>query len=84
MRIRITDGTNEVELKAKGNSRRRLQDAEDAAVRMLAALRDPQPAQADTVFGFTADRTLDGVSLDSSSERAEPYDDGRGYEGDGE
>ena len=72
MRIRLSDGIREVEIKAKGYSRRRLDDAEAAALRMLDALRDPQPTQPGTTFGFTPD-----VVLDSSAERAEPYDDGR-------
>lgn len=72
MRVRLSDGTHEVEIKAKGYSRRRLDDAEAAALRMLDALRDPQPAQSGTTFGFVPD-----VVLDSSTERAEPYDDGR-------
>ncbi|MCX4705662.1 hypothetical protein [Streptomyces sp. NBC_01373] len=79
MRVRLTDGTHEVEIKAKGYSRRRLDDTEAAALRMLDALRD-RTTSADTTttrFGFTPDATLDGVSLDSSAERAEPYDDGR-------
>jgi hypothetical protein len=68
MRIRITDGPREVEIRAKGYSRRRLDDAENAALRLLDALcagRLPEPG---TVFGFTSD-----VSLDSSVERAEAY-----------
>ncbi|MGW2742358.1 hypothetical protein [Streptomyces sp. NPDC001450] len=77
MRLRLTDGQHEVEITAKGYSRRRLDDAENAALRMLDALRDEQPSRPGVTFGFTADTTLDGVSLDSSTERAEPYDDDR-------
>ncbi|MEU9470436.1 hypothetical protein AB0D78_28230 [Streptomyces avermitilis] len=68
MRIRITDGTHDVEIKAKGYSRSRLDAAENAALRLLDALRDQQPAQPTTRFGFSAD-----VTLDSSNERSEPY-----------
>ncbi|MFJ7963146.1 hypothetical protein [Streptomyces sp. NPDC096324] len=83
MRIRITDGTNQVEIKAKGYSRRRLDDAEHAALRMLDALRDnATPADTTTRFGFNPDHTLDGVGLDSVTERAEPFDDRRDDEGD--
>ncbi|MFD5838208.1 hypothetical protein ACFWHV_32365 [Streptomyces collinus] len=77
MRVHLTDGTNSVEITAKGYSRKQLDNVENAAVRMLDALRDPQPTRPGTTFGFTADVTLDGVALDSSTERAEPYDDGR-------
>lgn len=72
MRVRLSDGTNEVEVKAKGYSRRRLDDAEAAALRMLDALRSDQPTEPGKTFGFTPD-----VVLDSNAERAEPYDDGR-------
>lgn len=79
MRIRLSDGTHEVEIKAKGYSRRRLDDAENAALRILDALRSDQPTQPGTTFGFAPD-----AALDSSTERAEPYDDGRGDEYDDE
>lgn len=72
MRVRLTDGTHEVEIKAKGYSRRRLDDAEAAALRMLDALRADQPTQPGVQFGFTPD-----VTLGADTERAEPYDDGR-------
>lgn len=61
MRIRLTDGTHEVEIRSKGYSRR-----------MLDALCATGPTNAGTQFGFTADHTLDGVSLDSATERADP------------
>ncbi|MET9729246.1 hypothetical protein ABZZ79_00845 [Streptomyces sp. NPDC006458] len=72
MRIRLSDGTHEVEIKAKGYSRRRLDDAENAALRMLDALRSEQPTERGMTFGFAP-----GAALDSSTERADPYDDGR-------
>ena len=72
MRIRLTDGTHEVEIRSKGYSRRKLDDAEASALRMLDALRATGPTNAGTQFGFTADHTLDGVSLDSATERADP------------
>jgi hypothetical protein len=75
VRIRISDGIREIEIKAKGYSRRRLDDAENAALRLLDALRSEQPTQPGTEFGFTADRSLDGISLDSSTERADPCTD---------
>ena len=85
MRVRLTDGRHEVEItiesSAKGKSRHRLDDVENAALRILDALRSDQPTQPGTTFGFAPD-----VVLDSSTERAEPYDDGRDQddEGDGD
>ncbi|CAL9593055.1 hypothetical protein SUDANB1_05264 [Streptomyces sp. enrichment culture] len=75
MRVRLSDGTHEIEIRAKGYSRRRLDDVEAAALRILDALRSDQPTERGTTFGFTPDTVLD-----SSTERAEPYDDGRGDE----
>jgi hypothetical protein len=79
MRVRLTDGTREVELTAHGwLGARRL--AYMAAV-LLDRMSD-QPAGSDR-----SDRDTDvpfGFSLDSSNERAEPYDDGRGAEYDDE
>ncbi|WP_405911352.1 hypothetical protein OG529_04335 [Streptomyces longwoodensis] len=84
MRVRLTDGTHEVEIEVddqpKGKGRRRcLDDVENAALRILDALRDRQPTNRGTTFGFVPD-----VVLDSSTDRAEPYDDGRGDEYDDE
>jgi hypothetical protein len=83
MRVRLTHGTTEVEIEIddpKGKSyRRRLDDVENAALRILDALRSDQPTRRGTTFGFTPD-----VTLDSSTERAEPYDDGRDAEYDDE
>ncbi|MCT9142930.1 hypothetical protein [Streptomyces violarus] len=77
MRVHLTDGTNSVEITAKGYSRKQLDDIENAAHRMLDSLRSDRPTYRGTTFGFTADDTLDRVALDSNTERAEPYDDGR-------
>jgi hypothetical protein len=75
MRVHLTDGRYEVEITAKGYSRKQLDDVENAALRILDALRSEQPTERGTTFGFTPD-----AALDSSTERAEPYDDGRGDE----
>lgn len=77
MRIRLTDGTHEVEIAAKGDSPKQLDDAKNAALHMLDALRAKQPTERGTTFGFTSD-----VALDSNTERAEVYTEpGReGYE----
>jgi hypothetical protein len=86
MRIRITNGAHEVEIKAKGYSRRRLDDTEAAALRMLDALRDTRTADPSATFGFTTDHTLDGVAVDSTTERADPHTEpGReDYDADGQ
>ncbi|MFD9282780.1 hypothetical protein ACFWD7_36900 [Streptomyces mirabilis] len=72
MRVHLTDGRNEIEISAKGYSRKQLDDVENAALRMLDALRSDQPTERGKTFGFTPDAVLD-----SSTERAEPYDDDR-------
>lgn len=72
MRVHLTDGRNEIEISAKGYSPKQLDAVENAALRMLDALRAPEPTHRGTTFGFTPD-----VTLDSNAERAEPYDDGR-------
>lgn len=73
MRVRLTDGTREVEITTP--SRTPLPQIEDTA-RRLYALTSPNPEQ-DSTAGFGFGRDLDGVSLDSNTERAEPYDNGR-------
>lgn len=78
MHICISDGTVDVEVEVEGHTRRLLTDAEAAARRLLHALRGQQQASDSPPFGFASDRNLDGVSLDSETERAEPYVDDRG------
>jgi hypothetical protein len=72
MRVHLSDGVREVEITAKGYSRKQLDDVENSALRILDALRSDQPTERGKTFGFVPD-----VTLDSSAERAEPYDDGR-------
>ncbi|MGO4630513.1 hypothetical protein AB4225_06150 [Streptomyces sp. 2RAF24] len=77
MRVRITDGTREVELASR---RATLPELEATALRLLAAIPpvgddntptpdDDTPHPHPAPLGFT----LDGVSLSSDTERAEPY-----------
>ncbi|MDX2528042.1 hypothetical protein [Streptomyces europaeiscabiei] len=40
---------------------------------MLDALRSTEPTNAGTTFGFTPGHSLDGVALDSTTERAERF-----------
>ncbi|WP_327162093.1 hypothetical protein [Streptomyces zaomyceticus] len=68
MRVRLTDGTHRVEITAGKYTRRRLDDVEACALRILDALRDAPPADAaPQPFGF------EGTALGSDTERAEPY-----------
>lgn len=77
MRVRLTDGNREVELTAHGwLGARRL-------AYMAAVLLDrigAQPAGTDRGDQDDQDEQPFGFALDSSTERAEPYDDGRGAE----
>lgn len=78
MRIRLTDGAREVEVRAD-RRRTTLREVEDVACRLLAQLREPAPSSAKQV---ETEAEAFGFSLDSNTERAGPYDDGRGYEDD--
>ncbi|WP_030670656.1 hypothetical protein [Streptomyces rimosus] len=82
MRIRISDGTHEVEIEEAGKAAPPLADLEAAAGRLLVQLRQSDAGEPVPRAPFGFDNTLDGASLDSSTERAEPYDDGRDYEDD--
>ncbi|BDH04889.1 hypothetical protein [Streptomyces seoulensis] len=76
MRVRLTDGSLEVEITAPAFTRHGMHRIEHTAHRLLARLRQPAPAdddQDDEPFGFTRDLDLDRVSLDATTERAEPY-----------
>lgn len=65
MRIRATDGTREVEVEAEDAT---LEGLEAVALRLLQAAA--LPGKDDRLpFGFA--RQLDGVSLDSQTERAD-------------
>ncbi|WP_329032245.1 hypothetical protein OIE71_04695 [Streptomyces sp. NBC_01725] len=69
MRVRLTDGTRTLDIRAKGVT---LDQLEATTLRLLAALPPPpeQTHPTPTPFGYTAD--LDRIALDSSAERAEP------------
>ena len=71
MRIRLTDGTREVEVEADDGAPQAL---EATALRLFQATH-PGAEDMHHRFGFA--RQLDGVSLDSQTERAEPYDNHR-------
>lgn len=75
MRIRLTDGTREVEVEADDGTP---QGLEETALRLFEATH-PSTVEISPSFGFA--RQLDGVTLDSQTERADQYDDHR-YEDD--
>lgn len=77
MRVRLSDGTHEIELDTGDTP---LPEIEATLGRLLDRLRGtPEQPDQGQPFGFTG-RDLDGVALDSTTERAEPYDDGRDTE----
>lgn len=81
MRVRLTDGTHEIELDT-GRAHPPLPEIEATLGRLLDRLRaTPEQPDQGQPFGFTS-RDLDGVALDSTTERAEPYDDGRDQDDD--
>lgn len=74
MRIRLTDGTRRLDITTPDATP--LDQIETTALRLYAALTpDDEPPTQQPAFGYARD--LDGSSLDSTTERAEPYDDGR-------
>ncbi|MFF9088636.1 hypothetical protein ACF1BE_19830 [Streptomyces sp. NPDC014991] len=82
MRVRLSDGTREVEVEAdtgpKDDTARSLALLADTARRLYETVAPPTAPDRPTPFGYGRD--LDGISLDATTERAEPYDDGRGDE----
>lgn len=78
MRLRLTDGTRRLDITTPDHTP--LEQLEATAHRLYTALTpDPEPpANPAHPVGFT----LDGVSLDATTERAEPYDDQRDTEDD--
>lgn len=72
MRLRVTDGTRQIEV--EGRTDTPLHDLTEAALRLLAALPTPEQTHPTPApIGFTAD--LDRIALDAHAERAEPADD---------
>ncbi|THA56115.1 hypothetical protein [Streptomyces sp. A1136] len=71
MRIRLTDGTRHIDIQAADTP---LTQLEATALHLLAALPPPLTDPPDTPqphpIGFTCD--VQGVSLDSTTERADP------------
>lgn len=73
MRVRLTDGTREVEIRTDGatDDLPLLRQIERSARRLLDAMPAPPRPTAPVPFGFTGQRDLDGVTLDSSHERSD-------------
>ncbi|EST22784.1 hypothetical protein [Streptomyces niveus] len=68
MRVRLTDGTREVEI--EGRTTTPLADLEATALRLFAVLdREPADEPQRAPIGFTPD--LDGVALSSDTERSD-------------
>ncbi|WP_329151245.1 hypothetical protein OIU91_28440 [Streptomyces sp. NBC_01456] len=74
MRVRLTDGQREVEIRAEGDDPRLLRQIERTARRLLVDLA-PQPSPSPSVFGFGKQLDLDRVALDSTIERADQDDE---------
>lgn len=75
MRVRLSDGTREVEIRAAGSEPALLRQAERTARRLLDAMpadTEPTPSNGSPI-GFG--RELDGVSLDSTIERVDQDDE---------
>lgn len=71
MRVRLTDGTREVEIRAEGEDEPRLlRQMERTARRLLTALT-PQHDPTPSAFGFGRHLNLDRIALDSTIERAD-------------
>lgn len=70
MRVRLTDGTREVEIETRTAT---LPDIEAAALRMLTAL-GPEPTDDEpnrTPIGFTSQPDLDRLALSADTERSD-------------
>ncbi|MFM9637617.1 hypothetical protein [Streptomyces turgidiscabies] len=77
MRVRLTDGTREVEIRTDGTADDAplLRQIERTARRLLAAMPTPPHHAAPQRFGFGRQLDLDRVALDSVAERADPEPD---------
>ncbi|MFF9690243.1 hypothetical protein [Streptomyces sp. NPDC014623] len=82
MRVRLTDGTREIEISTAPGELHTLPDIEATALRLLHSLTPQTTPHPDDdaprpPFGYTPptpiDTPLDGISLSSDTERAEPY-----------
>lgn len=72
MRVRLTDGQREVEIRTEGNDPRLLRQIERTARRLLV---DLAPQTDPSTFGFGRHLDLDRVALDSTIERADQDDE---------
>jgi len=76
MRVRLTDGHREVEIRAEGTPAdpALLRQMERTARRLYAAL-PTEPSTSSSSFGFGRHLDLDGVALDSQTDLADQDDD---------
>ncbi|WP_328721748.1 hypothetical protein OHT52_21155 [Streptomyces sp. NBC_00247] len=76
MRVHLTDGTRQVDIRTDSGERVTLDRLEASALRLFAALdHEPAADEQRTPIGFTPQLTLDGVSLDSAIERSDQDDE---------
>ncbi|MDX3488311.1 hypothetical protein [Streptomyces sp. ID05-18] len=74
MRVRLTDGTREVDINTGPDEQHALDQIEATALRLLTTLDREQPVddeQHRTPIGFTPQPTLDGVALSADTERSD-------------
>ncbi|AZM53326.1 hypothetical protein DMA15_12620 [Streptomyces sp. WAC 01529] len=77
MRVRLTDGTREVEIRTDGSTDdpALLRQIERTARRLLDAMPAPPHTTSPTPFGFGRQLDLDRVALDSTLERSDQDED---------
>ncbi|AQW55280.1 hypothetical protein ACIQPP_05520 [Streptomyces violaceusniger] len=70
MRVRLTDGIREVDIRLEGSDPAMLRQAERTARRLLKAMHT-EPTSSSS-FGFGRHLDTNGIALDSTIERADP------------
>ncbi|MFJ2249430.1 hypothetical protein ACIQGT_40390 [Streptomyces sp. NPDC093108] len=70
MRVRLTDGTRQIDISTNPDEQTTLDQVEATAIRLLTALDCEPTDEQHAPIGFTA-LDLDRVSLDSTTERAD-------------
>ncbi|MFE9300537.1 hypothetical protein [Streptomyces sp. NPDC006856] len=78
MHVRLNDGTHEVDITTTPSEQSTLDQVEATALRLLTALRPPEPPPTPedaplpgrVPLGFTPARDMDGVALTADAERS--------------